>query len=118
MLSYGLQTMDFMKRLEKYQGDLPPLLLEMARVMFRLIEAIEKPQLEDILRLQGQLREIVGGRARLLEACGNEGSLCQHCPFGAYLPSGFPHACEDKPVCLPWIVLVHPQATSTPASPE
>ncbi len=118
MLSYGLQTLDFMKRLKKNEGELPPLLLELARVMLRLIEAIEKPQLDDILRLQGQLREIIRDQARLLEACGHEGSLCQSCPFGAYLPSGFPYACEDKPVCLPWIVMVHPQAAPAPASPE
>jgi hypothetical protein len=113
MLSYGLQTLDFMKRLEKYEGELPPLLLQLARLMFRLIQEIEKPQLDDILRLQGQLREIMGTPDRLLEACGREGSLCQHCPFGAYLPSGFPYACEEKPVCLPWIVLVHPQPTQS-----
>jgi hypothetical protein len=113
MLSYGLQTLDFMNRLKKYEEELPPLLQELAKVMLKLIEEIEKPQLDDILRLQAQLREMIGDRARLLAACGAEGELCQHCPFGAYLPSGFPYACEEKPLCLPWIVLVHPQPSQS-----
>lgn len=115
MLSYGLQTLDFMNRLKKYEEELPPLLQELATVMLKLIEEIEQPQLDDILRLQVQLREMIGDRTRLIAACGTEGKLCQHCPFGAYLPSGFPYACEEKPLCLPWIVVVHPQPAQSGA---
>ena len=115
MLNYGLQTLDFMNRLKKYEPELPPLVQELAKVMLKLIEEIEQPQLDDILRLQVQLREMIGDRTRLLDACGAEGKLCQHCPFGAYLPSGFPYACEEKPLCLPWIVVVHPPPSQSGA---
>jgi hypothetical protein len=114
LTGYGLQTQDFIKRLETFTA-LPPLLQELAQVMLRLIQEIESPQLEDILRLQGELRSHIGEPARLRSVCGTEGKLCSQCPFGAYLPSGFPFASEDRAVCLPWIVVVHPQPEQPPA---
>jgi hypothetical protein len=114
MTTAGLQTHDFLVRLKKAEGSLPPLLLELATVMQRMIEAIERPQLQDIQGLQDQLRRMIGDPQRLREICGTEGKLCAQCPFGAYLPSGFPYASEKQALCLPWIVIVHPQPASTP----
>ena len=49
-----------------------------------------------------------GDAEDLRAICGTEGKLCSQCPFGAYLPSGFPYASETQALCLPWIVVVHP----------
>jgi hypothetical protein len=115
---YGLQTQDFIRRLKTFDA-LPPLLRELAQLMLRLIEEVEAPQLEDILRLHAQLRSLIGDPERLRSICGTEGELCSRCPFGAYLPSGFPYASENQAICLPWIVVVHPQAVQSPApAPE
>lgn len=110
MTHYGLQTIDFLGRLQKFEEELPPLLLEMARLLQRLIEEIEKPQLEDIQQMQAELRRMIGDRERLEAICGREGKLCLQCPFGAYLPSGFPFASANQPLCLPWIVVTQPEA--------
>jgi hypothetical protein len=112
----GIQTHDFLKRLQKVDPALPPLLLNLAEVMRRLIEEIESPQLEDIQRLHAELRRIIGDPQSLREICGQEGKLCNRCPFGAYLPSGFPYASEKQAICLPWIVVVHPQPSAPPAT--
>ncbi len=109
-MSYsGLQTHDFLARLNKVEEHFPPLLLKLARVMGRMIEEIDRPQLEDILKLQADLRGLIEDVEELRAACGTAGKLCSQCPFGAYLPSGFPHASEQQALCLPWIVIVHPQ---------
>ncbi len=110
MTHYGLQTMDFLARLQKFEEELPPLLLEMARLLQRLVEEIEQPQLEDIQRMQAALRRLIDDAARLEAICGTEGSLCGQCPFGAYLPSGFPFASPKQPLCLPWIVMTQPDS--------
>ncbi|MEW6660198.1 MAG: hypothetical protein AB1424_16240 [Thermodesulfobacteriota bacterium] len=110
MTHYGLQTMDFLARLQKFEKELPPLLLEMARLLQKSIEAIDRPQLEDIQQMQADLRRLIGNAATLEETCGTEGSLCPQCPFGAYLPTGFSCASPKQPLCLPWIVLTHPEA--------
>ena len=115
MSSYqGLQTHEFLTRLKKCEGELPPLLLDLARLMQTTIEGIASPQLENVLQLQAEMRRQIGDPQALREICGMEGSLCPRCPFGAYLPSGFPFASEERAVCLPWIVVVHPQ----PPKPE
>lgn len=116
MTHYGLQTLDFMERLEKFENELPPLLLDMARLLQRLIAEIERPQLEDIERMQADLRRFIGDAARLEAACGTEGKLCLHCPFGAYLPSGFPYASRQQPLCLPWIVVTQSESQAQSAS--
>ncbi|MBI4643355.1 MAG: hypothetical protein HY790_10445 [Deltaproteobacteria bacterium] len=116
MTHYGLQTMDFLDRIKKFEGELPPLLLEMAELLKRMITEIERPQLEDVQRMQAELRRMIGGSERLVAVCGAEGKLCLQCPFGAYLPSGFPFASPEQPLCLPWIVLTYPEAQVQPAS--
>ncbi len=116
MSSSGIHTQDFLMRLKKIEDTLPPLLLELARVMQRSIEEIERPQLEDVQRLQAELRRIIGDPQGLREICGTEGKLCAQCPFGAYLPSGFPYASEKQAICLPWIVVVHPAPAAPPST--
>lgn len=101
----GIQTLDFISRCDKVGEDLPLLLKELGQIMRRVIEEIDRPQLEDVQRLQAELRLRIGPPDRLREICGTEGKLCGQCPFGAYLPSGFPYASEQQPLCLPWIVL-------------
>ena len=117
MTTSGLQTHDFLTRLKKAEDSLPPLLLELAAVMRRMVEELERPQLADIQALQAELRRLIGDPQRLRDICGAEGQLCPQCPFGASLPSGFPHASEKQPLCLPWIVIVHPQPTAPPSEP-
>ncbi len=116
MTHYGLQTLDFLERLEKFENELPSLLLDLARLLQRQIAEIERPQLEDIERLQSDLRRFIGDAAHLEAACGTEGKLCRHCPFGAYLPSGFPYASPRQPLCLPWIVVTQPELPPQSAS--
>ncbi len=111
MTGSGVQTHDFLMRLKKSEENLPPLLLELARAMQRLVEELERPQLEDVQRLHEDLRRLIGEKTNLAAVCGTEGKLCPQCPFGAYLPSGFPYASEEKPLCLPWIAEVHPEVT-------
>jgi len=115
MSTSGVQTHDFLMRLQKAEESLPPLLLELAAVMQHMITEIARPQLGDIQALQAELRRLIGDPQRLRDICGTEGQLCGQCPFGAYLPSGFPYASEKQALCLPWIVIVHPQPTAAPA---
>ena len=115
MSTSGLQTHDFLTRLQKAEDSLPPLLLELAAVMRRMVEELERPQLADIEALQAELRRLIGDPQRLRDICGTEGQLCVQCPFGAYLPSGFPYASEKQALCLPWIVIVHPQPAASPS---
>jgi hypothetical protein len=114
MTTGGIQTHDFLRRLRKTEDTLPTLLLELARVMERLIQEIANPEVEDIRKLQMQLRELIGDAEGLRDICGTEGEFCGQCPFGAYLPSGFPYASEKQALCLPWIVVVHPMPTKPP----
>ncbi|MCL4500682.1 MAG: hypothetical protein M1438_02360 [Deltaproteobacteria bacterium] len=114
MTTAGIQTQDFLTRLQKAEDHLPPFLLELARVMDRLIHEIDSPQLKDIRKLHEELRQLIGDAAHLREICGTEGKFCSQCPFGAYLPTGFPYASEKQALCLPWIVVVHPM----PSQPE
>jgi hypothetical protein len=116
MTHYGLQTMDFLGRVEKFEKELDPLLLEMALLLKRLIEEIERPQLEDIQQMQADLRQFIGDSARLEAICGTAGKLCPQCPFGAYLPTGFPFASSKQPLCLPWIVVTQPESQPQSAS--
>lgn len=116
MTHYGLQTLDFLDRIKQFETELPPLLLEMSRLLQRMIEEIERPQLEDVEKMQAELRRMIGESDCLLAACGEEGKLCVKCPFGSYLPSGFPFASPSQPLCLPWIVLTQPEAQMQPAS--
>ena len=58
MSTSGVQTHDFLMRLKKAEDSLPPLLLELAGVMQRMVEEIERPQLEDIQGLQAELRRL------------------------------------------------------------
>ena len=67
--------------------------------------------------MQAALRRVIDDPQRLRDICGTEGQLCGQCPFGAYLPSGFPYASEQQALCLPWIVIVHPQPTASPSEP-
>jgi hypothetical protein len=115
MSTSGLQTHDFLMRLDKAGDSLPPLLLELAAVMRQMVETIARPELEDIQKLHAELVRLIGDPQRLRDICGTEGQLCARCPFGAYLPSGFPYASEQQALCLPWIVIVHPHPT--PAAP-
>jgi hypothetical protein len=107
LTGYGLQTQEFIRRLKALEDSLPPLLLELAEVMRRMVEEIEAPQLEDIQRLQAELKRVVGDPGRLRAICGLDGEFCGQCPFGAYLPSGFPYSFEAQAICLPWIAVVH-----------
>ncbi|MFZ5449171.1 MAG: hypothetical protein ACOZFS_11105 [Thermodesulfobacteriota bacterium] len=118
MSTSGVQTHDFLVRLQKAEQNLPPLLLELAAVMQQMIQEVERPQLEDIQALQRELRRLIGDPQYLRDICGTEGQLCGTCPFGAYLPSGFPFASEKQALCLPWIVIVHPQPAATPAETQ
>jgi hypothetical protein len=114
MSTSGVQTHDFLMRLKKGEDTLPPLLLELGAVMRRMVEEIERPQLADIQGLQTELRRLIDDPQRLRDICGTEGHVCGQCPFGAYLPSGFPYASEQQALCLPWIVIVHPQPGVSP----
>ena len=67
MTTSGLQTHDFLMRLKKAEDNLPPLPLELAGVMRRMVEEIERPQLQDIQGLQAELRRLIGGT---LSVCG------------------------------------------------
>lgn len=118
MSYYGLQTLDFMERLQKFEQELPPLLLEMAQLLKQMIEEVERPQLEDVQKMQAELLQMIEGSERLTAACGIEGRLCAQCPFGAYLPTGFPFASPDQPLCLPWIVLTQPTAQPQAVRPQ
>ncbi len=118
MTTGGIQTHDFLRRLKKVEDTFPALLLELARVMERMIQELDRPQLEDILALHKELRQLIGEAEGLRRACGTEGTLCSQCPFGAYLPSGFAYASEKQALCLPWIVVVHPEPASPAATPE
>jgi len=118
MTHYGLQTMDFLGRLEKFEQELPALLLEMARVVKRMVEEIERPQLQDVQQMHVELLQIVKDSEGLIALCGREGKLCLQCPFGAYLPSGFAFASPSQPLCLPWIVLTQPDALPRGEKPE
>jgi hypothetical protein len=115
MTTSGVQTHDFLMRVKKGEASLPPLLLELAGVMRQMVETIERPQLQDIQALQAELRRLIDDPQRLRDICGTEGQLCGECPFGAYLPSGFSYASEQQALCLPWIVIVHPQPSTPPA---
>jgi hypothetical protein len=116
MTTGGIQTHDFLNRLQKVEDTLPPLLLELARVMERMIQEIANPQVEDIRKLHEELRQLIGDAEALRAICGTEGEFCSQCPFGAYLPSGFPFASEKQALCIPWIVVVHPMPESPPDS--
>ena len=118
MTTSGVQTHDFLVRLKKAEESLPPLLMELSAVMQRMIAEIERPQLEDIEALQAELRRMIGDPQNLRDICGTEGQLCGQCPFGAYLPSGFPYASEHQALCLPWIVIVHPQPPVAPSKSQ
>lgn len=113
MSFHGLQTLDFLERLQKSEAELPPLIMAMAKLLKQMIEEIERPQLEDVQRMQAELRQMIGDSQRLEVICGQEGKLCGQCPFGAYLPSGFSFAAANQPLCLPWIVVTQP-----PANPQ
>ncbi|MFZ5451762.1 MAG: hypothetical protein ACOZF2_07835 [Thermodesulfobacteriota bacterium] len=108
MTYYGLQTSDFLERLQKFEQELPLLLVEMSQVLRQMIAEIERPQLGDVQKMQGELLLKVHDSEHLIAACGTEGKLCAHCPFGAYLPTGFSYASPAQPLCLPWIVLTQP----------
>jgi hypothetical protein len=117
MTSGGIQTHDFLRRLTQVEeSSLPPLLLELARVMEAMIREIDSPQLEDIRELQVALRRLIGDATGLRAVCGTAGEFCGQCPFGAYLPSGFPYASEKQALCLPWIAVVHPMPEEAPAA--
>jgi hypothetical protein len=110
MTHYGLQTMDFLERIKNFEAELPPLLQEMSHLLRRMIEEIERPQLEDVQKMQGELLRMIGDSEKLRALCGDAGNLCGKCPFGAYLPTGFNFASPTQPLCLPWIVLTQPEA--------
>ncbi len=113
----GIQTHDFLRRLQRLEeSSLAPLLLELARVMEAMILEIECPKLEDIRKLQGAMRDLIGDAVLLRAVCGTAGELCGQCPFGAYLPSGFPYASEKQALCLPWSAVVHPIPEGPPAA--
>jgi len=117
MTSGGIQTHDFMRRLQQLEeSSLAPLLLELARVMESMIREIENPELEDVRKLQAAMRHLIGDAALLRAVCGTAGELCGQCPFGAYLPSGFPYASEKQALCIPWIAVVHPIPEEPPAA--
>jgi hypothetical protein len=117
-MSYsGIQTLDFLSRCDKFAQDLPPLLLELGQMLRHMIQEIEQPQVEDVQRLQAELRRKIGTPSHLRDICGAEGRLCSQCPFGAYLPSGFAYASEQQPLCLPWIVMTQ-APSSAGADPD
>lgn len=101
----GLQTHDFFQRLERCLPVLHPTILSMAQVLVKMIDEIEYPTPADIARMHEQIRSAIGLRENLSSVCGTEGKVCVICPFAAYIPSDFPHASEEIPVCIPWIAL-------------
>ena len=65
MNSGGIQTHDFLRRLQRLEeSSLAPLLLELARVMEAMILEIECPKLEDIRKLQAAMRDLIGDAVR------------------------------------------------------
>lgn len=106
----GLQTHDFFQRFERSRSVLHPVILRLAETLVKMIDEIEYPTPADIARMHEQMRSVVGARENLSSVCGTEGKVCVICPFAAYIPSEFPHASEDVPVCIPWIALNRAQA--------
>ncbi len=102
----GLQTHDFLQRLERSRPVLSSVIIAMAEVLAKQIDEIEYPTPADIARLHESLRSTAGTREDLSALCGLEGKVCVICPFAAYIPSDFPHASEEVPVCLPWIAMM------------
>jgi len=102
----GLQTHDFLQRLDRSQSVLPSIIRTMAEALAKQVDEIEYPTPADISRLHEQFRQAVGARENLSAVCGIEGKLCVICPFAAYIPSEFPFASEEAPVCLPWIAVL------------
>jgi len=101
----GLQTHDFFQRFERSSPVLHPILVNTAQVLMKMVDEIEYPTPADIARMHEQLRSAIGARENLSSVCGTEGKVCVICPFAAYIPSDFPFASEDVPVCIPWIAL-------------
>jgi hypothetical protein len=101
----GLQTKDFRDRMAKERSNLPNLIVELAEVLDKMIEEIERPTRADIARLHARMRELIGSKENLINTCGNEGKLCAICPFMAYVPTDIQYASESQPICLPWIAL-------------
>lgn len=101
----GLQTKDFRDRLKKSRETLPQLVVELAELLDRTIEEIEKPTRGDIARLHRSMRAVIGTKESLINTCGNEGEICISCPFMAYVPTDIHFASESQPICLPWIAL-------------
>ena len=99
----GLQTHDFFQRFERSRPVLPPLLVDMAQILMKLVDEIEYPTPADIARMHEQIRSTIGASENLSSICGTEGKVCVICPFAAYIPSDFPHASQEVPVCIPWI---------------
>jgi hypothetical protein len=77
----------------------------MSQILMKMIDEIEYPTPADIARMHEQLRSSAGTREDLSSVCGTEGKVCVICPFAAYIPSEFPHASEEVPVCIPWIAM-------------
>lgn len=101
----GLQTHDFLQRLERSRSVLPPLIVSLAEILRTSIDEIEYPTPADISRMHERMRSISGTQEDLDRTCGREGKLCVICPFAAYIPSEFPHASREIPVCIPWIAM-------------
>lgn len=108
----GKLTEEFLQRMEQNQGELPEILVALARIQRKHIEETAEPSEENIKSLLGHLKEQLGGaeagRAKLTETCGNEGALCGLCPFGAFIPQEMGFASPVQPICLPWISVTQP----------
>jgi hypothetical protein len=101
----GLQTHDFIQRLERSRSVLPSPIINLAEILQKLIDEIEYPTPADISRMHERMRAASGTQEDLDIVCGGEGKLCVICPFAAYIPSEFPHASREIPVCIPWIAM-------------
>ena len=111
MTTSGVQTHDFLMRLKKAGDSLPPLLLELAGLMQRMVEELERPQLADIQALQAALRALIGDPHRLRDICGTEGNLCANARLGHICLPGSPMPRRNRPCACPG------SSSSTPSPP-
>lgn len=102
---FGFQTEEFLSRLEAYKDELPSKIVAMAELMKTMIREIEIPSGHDINHLHNAICGLISEERILIDICGEEGDLCDICPFGAYLPQGVSKASSTLPLCIPWISL-------------
>ncbi|RME47047.1 MAG: hypothetical protein D6791_06765 [Chloroflexi bacterium] len=104
----GAQTAEFMDRLERNMRILPPILVQLSKIMRERVEIQEEPGEAEVQALLGDLGRYVAShasRAELSNTCGEQGEWCGRCPFGVFIPQEFEFSSETQPICLPWIAV-------------